>query len=335
MTRTCYDTLADVLASLESTGAIEIEIVPSAALLPDLDPNPHAPFIFIDGHLGVPKKALYQAYLDACRVFGAPGGDILRATAVILLANPAHSTALNARKKLVMKAQRDPRLELVYTASLLSEQQASKSSFLWHHRRWLLHSLYTTDKAPFSDDLEARNDIPRDVLQSELELAERACEVYPRNYFAWKHRRYCARHLADLTQELDTIHNWLDRHVSDYSAVHHVCTIVRPGAPAGLVTKNFDHALSLVAAYPGHETLWLFLRTARLSCDHLELRVRQSMDEQMGGLLFLFGVDYGAKHATGGLLDGTSRRPTHVPDDLPEHAFAARCAQWLELARGS
>ena len=128
-------------------GRTSIEIVPIASLLPELETNPYAPFVVIEGNMGVPQKALYKAYMSACRAFATAQqtGDteaLLQSTSVVLLANSAHSSALNARKRLILRGAYPVDKELVFVALLLSEQQAAKSSIIWHHRRWLLGRLH-------------------------------------------------------------------------------------------------------------------------------------------------------------------------------------------------
>lgn len=320
--------------------------MPTAGLLPALDENPHAPFVFIDGHLGLPQKALYQAYLLACRAFRAARqasdfAALLRASSVLLLANPAHSTALNARKRLVTSGQRDARQELDFTAVLLSEQQACKSSLLWHHRRWLLRQLHSTHPDISVDGLDSCV-VPIAELRVELALTAQACEAYRRNYFAWNHRLHCARNfrphgvnghdnVVELVDgELATVHGWIDRHVSDHTAMHYACELVTvyedvSGSPARM-QRTLQHAVSAVAAFPNHEALWCYLR--RICC-MLSRRSEANVqaDERLERLLYQLGV---RMDDPGDIEFSPNARPWVDPD---EQGFATRCMQWLKVQK--
>lgn len=111
-------------------------------------PVPHAPFLFINFNLGVPTKHAYKAYLEAVARFRAvhrtrsPNLDViskmLTSTAVLLLANPAHETALNARKQLVTSSLLSAPHEPPFTDALFTLRERAKQSLLWAHRRWPL-----------------------------------------------------------------------------------------------------------------------------------------------------------------------------------------------------
>ncbi|KAF7428708.1 hypothetical protein PC9H_007937 [Pleurotus ostreatus] len=120
-----------VLGKAISSHPQSIEIIPG-----DLDiwraPNSTTPFLLVDGHLGVLQKLLYKLYVTAQTIFYSIRreqrtptiySDLVDITAVILLANPAHQTALHERKKLVEARviRADDELEL------LGLLQASKS----------------------------------------------------------------------------------------------------------------------------------------------------------------------------------------------------------------
>ncbi|KII92098.1 hypothetical protein PLICRDRAFT_50528 [Plicaturopsis crispa FD-325 SS-3] len=234
--------LFDALAALLNTVPISIEILPGdgSEWRPADTGAPASPFLFIEGNLGVPQKWLHKFYRMALPIFSTARKniaslsdsivkDLSASSAIILLANPAHQTALNARKRLIMHNKLDVEKELELTAALLSTKDGSKQSILWHHRAWLLPRLPITDvvllsKHPSTDDrfkqlmlswsktslslkdppplappappLPPFTDLPGTKLspkrlEHELGLTARACEAYPRNYHAWAHRRRC------------------------------------------------------------------------------------------------------------------------------------------------
>ncbi|KAL5483222.1 hypothetical protein ACEPAI_8452 [Sanghuangporus weigelae] len=319
--------------------------------------NTHAPFLFVEGNLGVPEKALYKTYMASVKAIGNPSSyrrkalqttsrdsdESLRAlelTSVILLANPAHQSALNIRKAIVLDMYSDSMeeedglrkacsAELEFMTSLLSVKQCSKVSMLWHHRRVLLTCIFSSDPKRFDADLNKtiRNsftddnfisgvELPDSALQAEFDLTSRACEVYPRNYFAWSHRwlcfqscfnsytRLCSQSSSRSTRlepshalpammnieklissEISNVKFWIERHISDCSAVDYICRIaealennnyphtrfhsgslpssdddVSSESSRNYVLQLLQHALSLVQSYPSHDSLWLYLR---------------------------------------------------------------------------
>lgn len=205
---------------------------------------------------------------------------------ILLLANPSHQTALNARKHLVRKHLIDPHAELRLMASLLSSQHCAKHAELWYHRRWLLSAACNSQfsDAASVDSYCRLRFASQEALQHELQLVSRACELYPRNYFAWTHRLICMQSLlSDYLTGMDTvgfvpifrneiagIKGWIDRHVSDYSAIHTILALSQAAFRSGdlslmeLIIEEdlLAHAISLVQEYPAHEALWMYIRSA-------------------------------------------------------------------------
>jgi protein prenyltransferase alpha subunit repeat containing protein 1 len=294
------------------------------------------PFLFIEGNLGVPKKALYRTYVEALVIFASArkstfGEEVHSAQAVhtlvassvvILLANPGHLTALNARKRFIQRRVLDSKRELELTAALLTSRNCSNQSILWHHRQWLLHRIY----GPFDGTMqssEAQNTlsqirtspdgeisshvlVSREVIDKELSITSRACELYSRNYFAWTHRHFCMglvihslnsttdptylEEMAKLvSDEVTAIRLWIERHISDSSAVHYLVTLIERLSAAGTIGilpfahphpencllpnvddiaqtgasdlfSSMSHAMSLLRSYPDHESLWQYFR---------------------------------------------------------------------------
>lgn len=266
----------------------------------------YSPCVLLDGHLGVPQKALYAAYSHASTIWVSSAPNI-SVSAVLLLANPAHRTALNARKRAVIKQTLRGNDELRFIALLLSGiKDASKQDMLWHHRRWILSRLYPPPpKTEIETNVseESFSTPPYDVWRSEMTLISRACELYPRNYHAWTHRTLCMRsiardpQLADLLlNEIAFIRTWIEQHISDASAVHHsaqvsVLNMAHSASGRDRSDEQGDgtlflhaHAASLVRCYPDHEALWTYLRFA------LALLPPVKVSEARGGVLEEFTV---------------------------------------------
>ena len=196
-----------------------------------------------------------------------------RLTRVVLLANPAHQTALNSRKKLVQNHIVDSNWELNLSTSLLSCRECAKESILWHHRRWLLRVIHEIPATAGTDSIPEA--IPPDALEAELVCTSTACHIYPRNYHAWAHRRFCVKALVAslqpevlsnssiLVKEYQATLKWIESHISDYSAVNHAIDVenmLQGGDSTEEWLSTKEHATSLVRTYPDHESLWMYLR---------------------------------------------------------------------------
>ncbi|KAF8908021.1 hypothetical protein CPB85DRAFT_1436282 [Mucidula mucida] len=239
------------------------------------------PFLLSDGHLGVPQKILYKLYVPVSSLFMESRRcndvrNLLASTSIILLANSAHQTALNARKRLVKSGHLDAQSELsLFAAFMTGCRDCAKQSMVWHHRRWMLHHLSSSSQV-FHDLEYDLLDISVEKIRAELQLLSVCCESYPRNYYAWVHRTYCMdllqKHVVAntpksqelLIEDFASLLQWIDCHLSDYTAMHHLCKVVSLFQILGCETIQFrtlfNHAVSLISSYPEHEALWMYLR---------------------------------------------------------------------------
>ncbi|KZS88296.1 hypothetical protein SISNIDRAFT_399071, partial [Sistotremastrum niveocremeum HHB9708] len=262
--------------------------------------NPHHPILFESGNLGIPEKELRKAYLVAVKDFarilseGKTDDEVFDLTSVILLANPAHNTAFNVRKKLLSRDPvESPTVELALTRLLFHTRDGAKSSLLWHHRRHFLRMQHYAAEGHSGSPIMADEVPPLTVTQFEEEfaLATRACEVYPRSYFAWLHRTKCLQSVhAIITTTSETSHymdlmlderirtrSWIESHIGDHSAVDYLCEIEKVlidlvAARSSLLDQNaklavhatlstsLTHAEELLSSYPDHETTWAYYR---------------------------------------------------------------------------
>lgn len=291
-------------------GGIEDWTTPSNVSGPSSTSNIHSPFLYLEGNLGIPKKALYSLYMVAIVLFDASKSmhDICQASSsIIILTNPAHQSALNARKTLVQNGYISPDKELAFTQALLfASGDCAKQSILWDHRRWLFRKIYppiqsmvvaqpppySTRKWTSAQGLEPFPLISLGDIRKEFDIIRGACDIYPRNYHAWTHWHFvvdvvyvllstykeCPHHLDVLADEFITLHRWVNVHVSDHTAIHHLCNIsqvfhdLESRYPLRLVEKLFgvsspnfflaEHALTLTLSYPSHESLWMYMRRA-------------------------------------------------------------------------
>jgi protein prenyltransferase alpha subunit repeat containing protein 1 len=271
--------------------SVDIEILPGNGEGLTSENNPDHPFPYVEQHLGVPQKVLYRSYLVAVSVFqkaklleNVSIDALAQSSAVILLANPDHYTALNTRKRLLQRGFLDEQQELKLVSALLSVKSNSKSSFLWHHRRWLLHRLLRCPQGNCQgEECSGVLQFSSVLLSREFSLADRASEIYPRNYYAWTHRTICLRilvsHIGEHRTDLDAMtmlqeekqrgRRWMEFHISDHTAVQYLCRLEDLATQFqitlhGLQPTLIVHATGLVETYPSHEATWLYLRQAIL-----------------------------------------------------------------------
>lgn len=151
-----------------------------------------------DNAAGIPKVRLIQAFTIAYKLFktlaltGSPEPgrldleQIRRTSAVLLLTDPEHLTAANARKRAVLEELREGvdagsclGMEKYFVDSLLTSRlhRHTKSPVLWSHRRWLLEQFEKLGRP-----VDVASDFRRVVLVSG--------ERHPKNYYAWSHARF-------------------------------------------------------------------------------------------------------------------------------------------------
>ncbi|KAJ7072635.1 protein prenylyltransferase [Mycena amicta] len=252
--------LGDVLLQ---PGLKTIEIIPGGPQTWATEPTES--FLFVDGNLGVFHKVLYAIYPLALSLLH--GANASQASAVILLANPAHQTALNVRKRLIQSGLLSAATELAFFELLMpSSRPAAKESIAWAHRRWLFEHLYPSWE------------IPPQRFASEFSLIAKCCELYPRNYLAWSHHYFFVHRLhtalnapespyvSVLLAQARRLQRWIHSHVSDFSAMHHYCQLL-----SGLQTisqnrahlrellepsLHLQHAIGLLDVFPDRFVQW-------------------------------------------------------------------------------
>lgn len=175
----------------------------------------------------------------------------------LLLLCPDHATAWADRRRVLLKLESGrtkqvdafPARVLFWKAELgymnMLFTQHSKAPNAWGHRRWVCRQILALlSLENFSS--EERWQPSEEFLQwATLEIA--VCSVigekYPKNYYAWTHRSFVIRKIANvmnsnictddadgtcrediksmLETEADGTMQWLLRHVSDHSAAHY------------------------------------------------------------------------------------------------------------------
>ncbi|KAG1817937.1 uncharacterized protein BJ212DRAFT_1298818 [Suillus subaureus] len=234
--------------------------------IPDVAERSHSPFLFMENNLGVPEKnfvghtsspasGLHTLENPSNHTTSSVIQDLIDSSAVLILMNPAHQTALNARKKLIVRNLINVGQELKASYGITGD------GFSTHIPNPNFPQGLLADIVPDSPNFY----LPPNDLSVEINLVTRACEFYPRNYFGWTHRTICIRSALvpgvhsttsdvfteNFPKEIISIMQWIESHISDYSAVHHLKTLVRltEDAESAFLPDNLlpiiGHALAL------------------------------------------------------------------------------------------
>lgn len=276
-----YDDLVKALCPTTSTDLLEIEILGKSHALPA-----GCNFLVDGNSIGVPKVTLVQAFIVARRLLfkylpylQGKQQEIRNAAAVVLLMDPEHITAANARKRVVQlyRAGPIPELEaeltkeLWWVDSMLTAQlhRHTKSPTLWGHRRWVLEICQSL-KMPY--------DIHKDLTSVILVAAER----HARNYYAWLHLRWLVQSARGYQSEnttvfgfdgsklLSTIKAWCLRHPGDTAGFSFLlfCLFEKSGHLIGEQSQTeasssiCEEVLHLAVSFKWtNESVWVFLRT--------------------------------------------------------------------------
>ncbi|KAF6760233.1 hypothetical protein DFP72DRAFT_883594 [Ephemerocybe angulata] len=319
--KSLYDATNQDLTSIEIIPGDWTDWIDSAP--PGCEPSITSPLLLVEWNLGVPQKVLYRLYLASANFSHINSVAIphaktvvettLQKTTCILIVNPAHQTALNTRKNLIADGNLDARKELRFVELLLVGVKAcAKESALWAHRRWCLSRLHgfayehfdsraklpSSALPPFSDLTQSVSSpfLPSDAIRTEFATVRQAFTLYPRNYHAWTHWHQtfdlCCAIIGELSmivlEEIRGLRKWIDAHITDFSAVHHLVTslpkvrellssqLFSPEVCELLETESSPSELAkqswglLSSFLPHKETQWLFLVSILPSLPPLE-----------------------------------------------------------------
>lgn len=280
----------------EADELLEIEILPKSHVL---DPGT---FLLQDGNaLGISKLGLVQAFFWARKLFQGHQGsavlpdELLAITSVMLLMDPEHLTAANARKRVIQEQEQAKgrasststapstsqqlgaaliRKDQFFVDSLLTSRlhRHTKSPTLWSHRRWLIQETVRS--------CGALPDVTRDVRRVVMVAGER----HPRNYYAWCHARWLldlvllsqqdhqqppqgkqeklAVNVSSLLPNMTAATKaWCLRNHSDISGWSFLATLL-PRLDAAERHSVFTEVVTLCGSLRwANESAWVFLRT--------------------------------------------------------------------------
>ncbi|ATY63802.1 Protein prenyltransferase [Cordyceps militaris] len=277
-----YRSVADVLC-IRHDELLDIEVLGPSHILP------HGTYVLQEENaVAIPKLNILRAFLPAYKIFkrhidyqDVTPDELLRATSVMLLLDPEHMTAANARKRQIQQIEQgnmrllDIRIdaEFYFIDSLLTSRlhRHTKSPTLWGHRQWLLELCTSMQR-------------PVDSLPTALaKLIFISAERHPRNYYAWCHARYLLdlasrqrqhaapdrgtrwppqqeQDAAALEALTDAVKTWCFSHHDDTSGWSFLTVLIarRPQAAAiALFTETLGRAEAF--SWRG-ESVWYFLR---------------------------------------------------------------------------
>ncbi|KAF2278070.1 protein prenylyltransferase [Westerdykella ornata] len=268
-----YNTLNEFFKH-HSNEVVEIEILPPAF------PTPDGILIQEGLNLGIHKKVLALAFLEARAIFfnGIKTGSMacteaLEASSVILLFDPEHITAANFRKRRLLEMAGNPLAskalghavdqELIFLNSILTSplHRQSKSPTLWYHRTWLLQFL-----VPIKPEGIDGAALASFVLR-ELNAVCKASERHPKNYYAWLHARRLVAKVDGydfiILESARKVQQWCLRNPGDVSGWSFLIFLLKRLRAVNewnaIVNRTLDFAVNL--GWEG-EALWMFLRTA-------------------------------------------------------------------------
>lgn len=225
-------------------------------------------FMQDENAIAIPKLRLVQAFVYALQQLkryqqnpeASSPDEILRATGVMLLMDPEHLTAANARKRIILQDADSGRQRLLsqdkyYIDSLLTSRlhRHTKSPTLWGHREWLINQCE-------KDGVEV--DFKQDFINVVLVSAER----HPRNYYAWSHARFMAKKLgSNGVQDLISLtKQWCFKHHDDISGWAFLSVLLQ-GRPEE-TEAVLQQTLQFVSSFQWrNESVWHFLKCVRPS----------------------------------------------------------------------
>jgi hypothetical protein len=102
--------------------------------------------------------------------------------------------------------------ELNFSRLVMTRKPKSPDNF--YHRQWLINQ-------------QSIDWLTDERFVFEIDLCQYAADRYDRNYYAWKFRSWLFDRKTDVSidlyhEDIFTLVGWIQRHVSDYSACHHL-----------------------------------------------------------------------------------------------------------------
>lgn len=204
------------------------------------------PFLLNEKRLAIAQWSLPLIYKYAINLL-QKSKDKFQISKIILFLNPEHYTCWNLRRSFIQGAKNfDFKREFQYTN--LIQTKYPKSETIWNYKKWLIKKM---------------ENISNEFLEIEFDHCSKCSEIYPRNYYAWSYRVFLLNHFKNesiLKSEFSKIKNWIQRHVSDHSAVHYITLLLDDMKNNDLLLNQMYFNQHLIINFPGHESLWIYRR---------------------------------------------------------------------------
>jgi protein prenyltransferase alpha subunit repeat containing protein 1 len=259
-----YKTLTSDLSS-RAGKIFEFEVLPKDFLLPA---GHSSPILVEDNSIAILKHALISATVYAIKLFfslvsrgvllkdgplSSQGTKAFEASAIILLFDPEHLTAVNFRKRFILSLQNGydlgpDRITLSYSEAITYElafveslqtsplHRHTKSPTLWSHRKWLKKQEFLS--IPI-DSRKMKEAASSDILV-EFSIVKKSGERHPKNYYAWTYARWLSKQsenfslaspsksASELTQELVAqVSDWCLKNPTDISGWSFLLFVLR------------------------------------------------------------------------------------------------------------
>jgi protein prenyltransferase alpha subunit repeat containing protein 1 len=202
--------------------------------------------------------------------------QILMATDALMLVNPDHSTAWGDRRRALIATSGDWTREMQFLNLMMTQHSKAPSS--WGHRKYVLQQIVEG----IVKETDNNETTLVDLVHKEIAHCSKIAEKFPKNYYAWTHRRYLwssciLPHLQSnneifqtlLQKEFDALKAWLEQHISDHSAVHYLTQVLEiqlrsmqkdESQSLAVSKKSLDLSQSLLSTHSDHESLWILRR---------------------------------------------------------------------------
>ena len=245
----------------------------------------------------------------------------------LLLLCPDHATAWADRRRLSLARKSSNsnshtrccisfwEVEMLFLDMLFT--QHSKAPNAWGYRRWVCRQIIKELKQDFTEHGEDLSDQVMRWAIREIAVCSVIAEKYPKNYYAWTHRRFIVNSLMDMMQhnngefddsvrsmiegEISCIESWLPRHVSDHSAAHYggemITLFLQVGSGSstsiakkfkwgmGVMREKMQISKELIEKFSSHEVIWAWRRI----CSHLLLEQYNTVSDCTESLSFVRG----------------------------------------------
>lgn len=226
------------------------------------------------GTLGIAKKFLQHAYVEIRQDYTSLSkklrnrtaneeevSRLLDMTTIVLIETTENLKAINNRKIIVSHYPENQSLdnEIWFLNILFSSplQKHTKSPMLWQHRKWILHQKIGRDPSHQIDDLALFAD-------QEFDIISRAGELHSKNYYAWAYARWLVDTITrqiNLPRLAERIYALCNTHVSDISMWTFLEHVLELNNDEELSLRYAEETLQNTELYPGHESMWCFIRT--------------------------------------------------------------------------